>query len=123
MKMSQLFSQTLRDAPGDAEIESHKLLARSGFIRQLAAGIFTMMPLALRTEEKINAILRREINAIGGQEITMPVVHPSDIWEETGRLFQIDAEMSRFKDRSDRDMVFRTPRIGKDTDETATLQN
>jgi len=105
MKMSQLFSQTLRDAPGDAEIESHKLLVRAGFIRQLSAGIFTLMPLGLRVAEKINRILRDEIDAIGGQELVMPVVHPSDIWKETGRYHAIDAEMSRFTDRVGRDMV------------------
>lgn len=105
MKMSNLFSQTLRDAPGDAEIESHKLLVRAGYMRQLSAGIFTLMPLGLRVAEKINRILRDEIDAIGGQELVMPVVHPAEIWKETGRWYAIDAEMSRFVDRMGRDMV------------------
>lgn len=105
MKMSNLFSQTLRDAPGDAEIESHKLLVRAGYMRQLSAGIFTLMPLGLRMAEKINRILRDEIDAIGGQELVMPVVHPSEIWKETGRWYAIDAELSRFTDRVGREMV------------------
>jgi prolyl-tRNA synthetase len=105
MRMSQLFSQTLREAPAEAEIASHQLLLRAGFIRQLAAGIFSYLPLARRTMNKIEAIIRQEMEAIGGQEITMPVVHPADIWKETGRWYKIDAEMARFQDRSGRDMV------------------
>lgn len=105
MRMSQLFSQTLREAPAEAEIASHQLLLRAGFIRQLAAGIFTYLPLARRTLNKIEAIIRSEMEAIGGQEITMPVVHPADIWKETRRWYKIDAEMARFQDRSGRDMV------------------
>jgi len=105
MKMSQLFSATLRKAPADAEVASHRLLVRAGFIRQLAAGIFTLMPLGKRAIDKIAGILRREIEAIGGQEISMPVVHPGELWKETGRWYQIDAELSRFKDRTERDMV------------------
>lgn len=105
MRMTQLFGQTLRDAPAEAQVTSHQLLLRAGFIRQLAAGIFSYMPLARRALTKIENIVREEMNAIGGQEITMPVVNPADIWKETGRWNQIGAEMGRFKDRSDRDMV------------------
>ena len=104
MRMSKLFSQTLREAPTEAEIGSHQLLLRAGFIRQLAAGIFSYLPLARRTLTKIENIMRQEIEAIGGQEISMPVVQPADIWKETGRWYQIDAEMGRFKDRSGREM-------------------
>jgi prolyl-tRNA synthetase len=103
--MSKLFSQTLRDAPADVEFASHKLLLRAGFIRQLAAGIFSYLPLARRSMSKIEAILREEINGIGGQEVTMPVVHPADIWKETGRWYGIGSEMGRFRDKHDRDMV------------------
>jgi len=85
MRMSQLFSQTLRQAPADTEVDSHKLLVRAGFIQQLAAGIFSYLPLARRSLTKIENIMRDEINAIGGQEITMPVVHPAEIWKETER--------------------------------------
>ncbi len=105
MKMSMLFSQTLREAPTDAEMPSHKLLIRAGFIRQLAAGIYTAMPLAKRSITKIENIMRDEINAIGGQEMTMPVVHPAEVWQETERWYQIGSEMGRFKDKHDRDMV------------------
>ncbi|HET6314666.1 MAG TPA: proline--tRNA ligase [Chloroflexia bacterium] len=103
--MSKLFSQTLRDAPSDVEFASHKLLLRAGFIRQLAAGIFSYLPLARRSMSKIEAILREEINGIGGQEVTMPVVHPADIWRETGRWYSIGSELGRFRDKNERDMV------------------
>ena len=105
MRMTQLFGQTLRDAPAEAQVASHQLLLRAGFIRQLAAGIFSYLPLARRAMTKIENIIREEMNAIGGQEITMPVVNPADIWKETGRWYQIGLEMGRFKDKSDRDMV------------------
>lgn len=105
MRMSQLFSQTLRAAPADAEIVSHQLLLRAGFIRQLAAGIFSYLPLAQRSLTKIEAIIRAEMDAIGGQEITMPVIHPADIWKESNRWYEIDDEMGRFNDKAGRDMV------------------
>ncbi|MBM4459079.1 MAG: proline--tRNA ligase [Chloroflexi bacterium] len=103
--MSRLFSQTWRDAPGDAEVVSHRLLLRGGFIRQLGAGIFSYLPLARRTLTKIENIMRAEINAIGGQEVTMPVIHPADLWQQTGRWYQIGSEMGRFKDKSGHDMA------------------
>jgi len=105
MRMSQLFSQTLREASADAEVASHRLLLRAGFIRQLASGIFSYLPLARRAMTKIENIIREEMDAIGGQEITMPVVHPADIWKETGRWYEVGTEMSRFQDKSNRDMV------------------
>ena len=105
MRMSRSFSTTLREVPSDAEISSHQLLLRAGFIRQLGAGIFSYLPLARRAMTRIEDIMREEINAIGGQELTMPVVHPADVWQETGRWSQIGAEMARFKDRTDHDMV------------------
>lgn len=105
MRMSKMFSQTLREAPSDAQIISHQLLERAGFIRQLAAGIFSYMPLAKRSLTKIENIIREEINAIGGQEITMPVTNPASIWQESRRWYQIGGEMARFKDRNDRDML------------------
>jgi prolyl-tRNA synthetase len=103
--MSKLFSQTLREAPAEAEVASHRLLLRAGFIRQMAAGIFSYLPLARRALTKIENIMRQEMDEIGGQEITMPVVQPADLWKETGRWSQIDAEMGRFKDRSGREMA------------------
>jgi prolyl-tRNA synthetase len=104
-RMSQLFGQTLREAPAEAEVASHQLLLRAGFIRQLAAGVFTYLPLAWRSLRKIEDILREEIDAIGGQELKMPVVHPADLWQETGRWYEIGPEMARLKDRQGRDMA------------------
>lgn len=105
MRLSHMFSQTLRDAPSEADVASHQLLLRAGFIRQLAAGVFSFLPLGRRALARIEAIVREEIEAIGGQEITMPVVHPAELWQESGRWYEIDAEMGRFKDRTGRDMV------------------
>lgn len=105
MRMSQLFSQTMREAPSDVESISHKLLLRARFIRQIGAGIFSYLPLAKRSVNKIENILREEMNAIGGQEISMPVIHPAELWQETGRWYQIGSEMGRFKDKNNHDMV------------------
>jgi prolyl-tRNA synthetase len=105
MKMSQIFGQTLRDAPAEADVESHKLLMRAGFIRPLGAGIFAYLHLAKRAMQKIETILREEMDRIGGQEISMPVVQPADLWKETGRWYQIGSEMGRFTDRNEREMV------------------
>ena len=105
MRMSSLLSQTLREAPSDAEILSHQLLVRAGYIRQLAAGIFTSMPLAKRSLTKIENIMRDEMDKIGGQEMSMPVVHPAEIWKATGRWAKVGPEMGRFLDRNGRDMV------------------
>jgi prolyl-tRNA synthetase len=105
MRMSHCFTQTLRESPAEAEVASHQLLLRAGFIRQLAAGVFSYLPLGRRALDKIEGIIHEEMQRIGGQEISMPVVHPAEIWKETQRWYQIDAEMGRFKDRSGRDMV------------------
>ena len=105
MKISQLFGRTIREAPADAQIASHQLLVRGGFIRQLGAGIFSYLHLARRSMNKLEAILREEMEAIGGQEVTLPVVHPADIWKRTGRWYGIGSEMGRFHDKNDRDMV------------------
>ncbi len=105
MRMTRLFGQTLREAPSDAEVVSHQLLVRAGYIRQLGAGIFSYLPLAHRAMTKIENIIRDEMNAIGGQELTMPVIHPADLWKETGRWYQIGGEMGRFKDRVGREMA------------------
>ncbi len=105
MRMSQLFSHTLRDAPANTQAISHQLLERAGFIRQLGAGIFTAMPLGHRALTKIEQIVREEMNAIGGQELKMPVINPADVWQETGRWYAIGAEMSRFQDRTGSEMV------------------
>lgn len=105
MKMSRLFSQTLRDAPAEAEVISHKLLVRAGFIRQLGTGIYSLLPFGKRSIDKVEKIIREEMNAIGGQEIFMPVVNPADVWKETNRYYAIGGEMGRFKDRKGAEMV------------------
>lgn len=105
MKMSNLFGKTLREAPAEIESVSYKLLLRAGYIRQLGSGIYSYLHLAKRSITKIENILREEMDAIGGQEITMPVVHPADTWKETGRWYQIGPEMGRFLDKDNRDMV------------------
>ena len=105
MRMSHLFGRTLREAPGDVELLSHQLMVRAGMIRPLGSGLFSLLPLGWRSVRKVEQIIREEMDAIGGQEMLMPVVHPADIWKETGRWFQVGPELARFKDRSDRDMV------------------
>jgi prolyl-tRNA synthetase len=105
MRMSRLFSQTLRDVPADVEMPSHMLSLKAGLVRPLAAGIYSVLPLGRRALTKIENIIREEIEAIGGQEITMPVVHPADLWKQTERWYQVGPEMARFQDRAQRDMV------------------
>ncbi|MCF0238265.1 MAG: proline--tRNA ligase, partial [Sphaerochaetaceae bacterium] len=105
MRMSGMFSKTLREAPNGADTKGYEYLLRAGYIDQLAAGIFSLLPLGFKSIQKISAIVREEMNALGAQEILMPVVNPGDLWKETGRFYSIDKEMSRFKDRGDRDMV------------------
>lgn len=105
MRMSQMFGQTMREVPADAEVRSHQLLLRAGFIRPLAAGIFSYLPLGQRTAQKIEQILRDEIDAIGGQEMDMPVVQPASLWKESRRWYEIGTEMGRFFDKNERDMV------------------
>jgi prolyl-tRNA synthetase len=105
MRLSHLFFSSLRDDPAEAEMVSHKLLVRAGFVRQLGAGIYTMLPLGFRVQKRIEQIIREEIDAIGGQEMEMPVVHPAELWKESGRYQKIGPELLRFKDRGGRDMV------------------
>jgi prolyl-tRNA synthetase len=103
MRLSTSFVPTLREDPTEAEALSHKLMLRAGLVRQLAAGIYVYLPLGQRVIDKITAILREEMNAIGGQEITMPVLHPAEIWQKSGRWEGIP-EIFRLKDRFGRDM-------------------
>jgi prolyl-tRNA synthetase len=105
MRQSRSFGQTLRDVPSEAEVVSHQLLLRAGYIRQVGAGLFSYLPLAYRSIKKIHDIFRLEIDGIGGQELLMPVVHPADYWKQTGRWYEIGREMARFQDIGDRDMV------------------
>jgi prolyl-tRNA synthetase len=105
MRVSKLFFTSLRDNPAEAEMASHRLLMRAGYIRQLGAGIYTLLPLGFRVSQRIEQVIREEMDAIGGQEMEMPVVHPADLWRESGRYAKIGPEMVRFKDRGGRDMV------------------
>jgi len=103
MRYSSLFGKTLRTAPKEAEAASHKLLTRAGFIGQLAAGIYTFLPLGWRVHQKIENIIRGEMDAAGGQEISMPVMQPKTLWEETSRWETIDPPLFKFKDRHDKE--------------------
>ncbi len=103
MLYSQLLIPTLREAPADAEVESHKLMVRAGYIRKLAAGVYTYLPLCLRVLRKIEDIVREEMVAAGAQELLLPVVMPAELWMETGRWAVYGKELLRFKDRHDRD--------------------
>jgi len=99
VRLSQAFVPTLKEAPADAQVASHKLLVRAGFIRQLGAGIYDYLPLAKRTLAKVEAIIREEMDAIGGQEFFLPALHPAEIWKESGRWEVMGENMFRLKDR------------------------
>jgi len=105
MKQSQLFPKTRKEAPKDAESVNHKLLVQAGFVDQLMVGSWTLLPLGLRVVTKINQIIREEMNAIGGQEVLMPLLHPKNIWNETGRWDTADAIMYKLKDSRDKEFA------------------
>lgn len=105
MLQSQLFPKTKKEAPKDAESVNHKLLVRAGFMDQLMAGSWTLLPLGWRVVTKINQIIREEINAIGGQEMLMPLLHPKNIWGETGRWDKANEIMYKLKDMHDKEFV------------------
>src|SRR5262245_38358867 len=105
MRSSRYFISTIKEAPADAELTSHKLMIRAGMIRRLAAGIYTWMPLGLRVVRKIETIVREEMNRAGAVELSMPVVQPAELWRESGRWNDYGPELLRFKDRHERDFV------------------
>jgi prolyl-tRNA synthetase len=105
MKASQFFISTLKEAPADAEVVSHKLMMRAGMIKKLGAGIYTLMPMGLRVVQKVQAIVREEMNRAGAVELSMPVIQPAELWQETGRFEQMGAELLRIKDRHANDFV------------------
>jgi len=105
MRLSALFFTTLRDDPAEAEMPSHRLLLRAGYVRQLGSGLYSLLPLGFRVTQRVEQVIREEMDRIGCQEMSMPVVHPADLWRGTGRYDQIGPEMARFKDRGGRDMV------------------
>ena len=105
MKASQFFISTLKEAPADAEVVSHKLMMRAGMIKKLGAGIYSLMPMGLRVVRKVEAIVREEMNRAGAIELSMPLVQPAELWVETGRFEKMGPEMLRLKDRHARDFV------------------
>ena len=105
MKASQFLISTLKEAPADAEVASHQLMMRAGMIKKLGAGIYTYMPMGLRVIRKVEAIVREEMNRAGALELTMPVVQPSELWQETGRFEKMGPELLRIQDRHGRDFV------------------
>ncbi|NSL51148.1 proline--tRNA ligase [Calidifontibacillus erzurumensis] len=105
MKQSKMFIPTLRDVPADAEIKSHQLLLRAGYMRQNAAGIYSYLPLAKRVLQKVEQIIREEMDAIGGAELLMPTLQPAELWYETKRWFNFGPELMRIKDRHARDFA------------------
>ncbi|TMB50677.1 MAG: proline--tRNA ligase [Chloroflexi bacterium] len=105
MRLSQLFFASLRDDPADAEMASHRLLIRAGYVRQIGSGIYSLLPLGWRVTRRVEQVIREEMDRIGCQEMEMPVVQPADLWRESGRYQKIGPELLRFKDRTGRDMV------------------
>jgi prolyl-tRNA synthetase len=105
VRWSHAFIPTLRDDPADSEAVSHKLLVRAGYIRQLMAGVYSMLPLGQRVRAKVSQIVREEIDAIGGQEFLLPQLHPIDIWERTGRINTMSDIMMSFEDNKGASVV------------------
>ena len=105
MRMSNMFSRTLREAPNGADCKGYEYLLRAGYIRQLGAGIFSLLPLGFKATTKIENIIREEMDKIDGQEVMFPVVMPASLWQESGRYESIGSEMARFKDRSGQPVV------------------
>ncbi len=115
MRASQFLIATLKESPSDAVVISHQLMLRAGMIRKLASGLYTWLPLGLRTLRKVEKVVREEMDAAGAMEILMPMVQPSELWEETGRWFQYGGELMRIKDRHNRDFC-----IGPTAEEVIT---
>jgi len=105
MEISQLIGKRYKERPAETTLESHAILLRGGYIRQVANGIYSLLPLGLRVMRKIEGIIRREMDALGGQEILMPVVLPKELWEESGRYLSIGSELLRFSDRTGHSML------------------
>ena len=105
MRASQLFFPTLREVPAEAELTSHRLLLRGGFIRKLAAGVYTYLPLGWRVLRKIEAIVRDEMDAAGAQELLLPALHPEELWQQSGRSARYGADLLRLTDRGERDFI------------------
>src|SRR3990170_7730278 len=106
MRMSQLFLRTLRDDPADAEVDSHRLLVRAGFIRKVAAGIYAWLPLGHRVLKKVEQIVREEMDRAGAVELLMPTLQLADLWRESGRYDDYGQEILRVTDRHKRDLLY-----------------
>ncbi|MEF8793993.1 proline--tRNA ligase [Thiohalorhabdus sp.] len=106
MRLSRYFLPTLRETPADAEIVSHQLMLRAGMIRKLAAGLYSWLPLGLRVEQRVEQVVREEMNAAGAQELLMPVIQPAELWQESGRWTDFGPELLRVSDRNEREFAF-----------------
>src|SRR5947209_18817400 len=106
MRYSKLLIPTLKEAPAEAQVLSHVLLVRAGYIRKLAAGIYSLLPLGVRVVKKIERILREELDRAGAQEVLMPVLHPAELWQESGRWQKYGPELLRIRDRKNAEFVF-----------------
>src|SRR6188508_1633396 len=105
MRVSKFFLSTLKEAPSEAELVSHRLMLRAGLIRRLGSGIYSFMPMGLRIARRVEAIVREEMNRAGAMELVMPVVQPAELWQESGRWAAYGPELLRFKDRHEREFV------------------
>ena len=106
MYYSKLLIPTLKESPTDAEVISHKLMVRAGMIRQLAAGIYSILPLGLKVLKKVEDIIRDEMNRVGGQEVFLPSIQPAELWQESKRWDFYGKELLRIKDRHDREFCY-----------------
>src|SRR5215216_2223268 len=106
MRSSRFFISTLKEAPSEAEVVSHKLMLRAGLIKRLTSGVYTWMPLGLRVLRRVETIVREEMNRSGAIELSMPTVQPAELWQESGRWEQYGPELLRFKDRHQRDFCY-----------------
>src|SRR3954463_8657232 len=105
MRVSKFFLSTLKEAPSEAELVSHRLMLRAGLIRRLGSGIYSLMPMGFGIARKVEAIVREEMNRAGAIELMMPVVQPAELWQESGRWQAYGPELLRLKDRHERDFV------------------
>ena len=105
MKASQFLFATLKETPSDADIASSQLMVRAGLIRKIASGLYIWLPMGLRVLQKVERIVREEMQNVGAQEVLMPMTQPAELWQTTGRFDDYGPELLRFKDRHDRDFV------------------
>src|ERR1700739_4153908 len=105
MRLSQYPINTVKETPAEAEVISHQLMLRAGLIRRLAGGLYTCLPMGLRTLRKVERIIREEMNRAGALELVMPVIQPAELWQESGRWREYGPELLRIKDRHQRDYV------------------